>query len=99
MTDFNPLSRLQWQGCPLNEPVINKGRTPLTAPCKGKLFENLPDLMTVDDLALAIDKSPGTIRNWIARREIPFVRIGNRSMVLKASFLAWLEEKENKPCR
>jgi len=62
------------------------------------LFENrIVDLLEIGEVAEVLGKSPQTIRNWIARREIPFVRVGNRNMVLKASLEAWLKSKEFRP--
>ena len=62
----------------------------------GLLFENL-DLLTVEDLANALGRAPKTIRNWIAKREIPFVILGRKAFFRRKSIEAWLEKKEFKP--
>lgn len=56
-------------------------------------------LMTVEELADAFGLAPQTIRNWVAKRSIPFVRVGGRSMFRKRSVEAWLDRKEFKPWR
>ncbi len=63
-------------------------------------FENRTcGLMSIEEVADALGKSPNTIKNWIAKREFPFVPVGNKNMVLKESFEAWLKRKEIKPWR
>lgn len=58
-------------------------------------FENSDiGLLTIEEVAGALGKAPNTIRNMIARREMPFVRIGNKNMIRKASFEAWLQRRE-----
>ena len=64
---------------------------------KAKLFENRIELLTVEDLAGELGLAPKTIRNYVARRIIPFVRIGRRTMFRLGSIEAWLERKEKKP--
>lgn len=54
-------------------------------------------LMTVEQLAAALDKAPQTIRNMVARREIPFIPIGNRTYFLRDSVREWLKKQEHKP--
>ena len=61
-----------------------------------RLFENL-DLMTVEDLAGSLGLAPKTIRNWVARRQMPFVTVGRRTMFRRKSIETWLEKKERKP--
>jgi excisionase family DNA binding protein len=60
-----------------------------------ELFENL-GLLTVEDLAGSLGRSPKTIRNWVARRELPFVSIKGRTFFRRASIQEWLERKEFK---
>jgi len=62
-----------------------------------KIFENCIDLVTIDQLADALGYSPKTIRNWVAGRKIPFVRLGRRTMFRLESIGAWLKKKEHKP--
>jgi excisionase family DNA binding protein len=51
-------------------------------------------LYTVEDLAGAFGFAPQTIRNWVALRQIPFVRIGGKTRFRKGSIGAWLSQKE-----
>jgi excisionase family DNA binding protein len=62
-----------------------------------RFFDNLPDLMTIDEAASFLGKDPKTIRNYIATRTFPFVRNGNRYMVFKDSLRTWLRQKEFVP--
>jgi len=61
---------------------------------ENQLFEKL---ISVEDLADALGKAPKTIRNYVVRREIPFVMIGRKVMFRPRSIEAWLERKEFKP--
>ena len=49
------------------------------------------------DAAHALGFEESTLRNWISRREVPFVRLGKRNVVLVASMREWLQKKETKP--
>lgn len=60
-----------------------------------KLFEIL---LTVDDVANVTGFAPQTIRNWVALRQIPFLRIGGKTRFRRRSIEAWLEQKEFNPC-
>jgi excisionase family DNA binding protein len=59
------------------------------------LIENL---VTVEELAGALGIAPKTVRNWVALRQIPFLRIGGKTKFRRRSIEAWLERKEFKPC-
>jgi len=61
----------------------------------GALFDNL-NLLTVEELAKAFRRAPKTIRNWVAKRQIPFVMLGRRVMFRRESIEAWLKKKEIK---
>jgi len=61
-----------------------------------RLFDNF-DLMSVEDLAGSFGLAPKTVRNWVAKRQIPFVVVGRRTMFRRRSIEAWLERKERKP--
>ena len=58
------------------------------------LFENR--IVSVEELSRELGLAPKTIRNWVAKREIPFLRIGRRTMFRLASIEAWLQKKERK---
>jgi excisionase family DNA binding protein len=68
-----------------------------TAKSGERLFENLPDLLTVEEAAGFLDKSPKTIKNWISLRTFPFVEVGNKMMVRKVSLAAWVQRQEFVP--
>lgn len=55
-------------------------------------------LLTVEELAEALGLAPQTIRNWVALRKIPFLRIGGKTRFRKRSIEMWLEQKEFNPC-
>lgn len=61
-----------------------------------QLFEKL---ITVEDLADAFGFAPQTVRNWVALRQIPFIRIGGKTRFRHKSIEAWIALKENKPCQ
>lgn len=56
-------------------------------------------LMTVEDIADAFGFAPQTIRNWVALRQIPFIRIGGKTRFRHGSIRAWLEQKEFQTCQ
>ncbi len=62
---------------------------------ESQLFEKL---ITVEDLADAFGFAPQTVRNWVALRQIPFVRIGGKTRFRHKSIETWIALKENKPC-
>jgi len=62
---------------------------------RNQLFESL---VTVEELADAFGFAPQTIRNWVALRQIPFIRVGGKTRFRKRSIEAWLEHKEFNPC-
>jgi len=55
------------------------------------LFENLA---TVEEIAIGLGVAPQTVRNWVAKRAIPHVRVGRRTMFLRTSIAAWLAQRE-----
>jgi excisionase family DNA binding protein len=63
---------------------------------RSQFFEKL---MTVQEVAEAFGFAPQTIRNWVALRQIPFIRIGGKTRFQSRSIKAWIEQKEFKPCR
>lgn len=69
---------------------------PISADYQPQLFENRIELLSVEELAGELGLAPKTIRNYVARRIIPFVKIGRRTMFRLASIEAWLERKEQK---
>ena len=63
---------------------------------QAQLFDNLY-LLTVEELAKTFHRAPKTIRNWVAKRQIPFVMLGRKVMFRRESIEAWLNGKEIKP--
>jgi excisionase family DNA binding protein len=63
---------------------------------ENRLFERL---MTVEDLAGVCRVAPQTVRNWVALRRLPFVRLGRKTRFRRQSIDAWLERKEFHTCR
>lgn len=61
----------------------------------GPLFENL---ISVEKFAEALDIKPQTVRNWVAKRVVPFVRIGRKTMFRREAVEAWIKSKEINPC-
>jgi len=62
----------------------------------GEFFDNriFDDLLTVEELAVIFGLAPQTIRNWVALRKIPYVKIGRRRFFQKRSMQEWLNQKE-----
>ena len=54
-------------------------------------FDNL---ITTEELAIIFRVSPQTIRNWVARRKIPYVQIGRRNLFQVRRLQQWLNQKE-----
>jgi len=62
------------------------------------LFENLPDLMTIEEVATYLrEVEPKTIRKWIGLGVFPYIRIGRANMVRKSSLAVWMKEQESTP--
>ena len=66
---------------------------------KAPIFDNPIGLLTVDELAGILGFAPKTIRNWVAKHFIPFVRVGGKTFFRRESIETWLKRKENKPWR
>ena len=62
------------------------------------LFENRTELMSIGETAVYLGQAPQTIRNWIAARRLPFVKIGREHKVLRTSLAAWIKKQEVSPC-
>ena len=58
---------------------------------KDLLFDNL---ISLEELAVIFGLAPQTIRNWIALRKIPSVRIGRKRFFQQRSLQEWLNHKE-----
>lgn len=55
-------------------------------------------MLTYDDLVTWWNVPVGTIYSWVARGEIPHVRLADRSVRFEREVLeAWLEERRSRP--
>ena len=64
---------------------------------KGGFFENR--ILTVEEVAIFLGFAPQTIKNWVAQRKIPFIRIGRKTRFCPKSLRAWLKRKEFESCQ
>lgn len=80
------LSRLKKQAKlkEVDEKAINRSG-------KDLLFDNL---ISLEELAVIFGLAPQTIRNWVALRKIPSVRIGRKRFFQQRSLQEWLNQKE-----
>ena len=62
---------------------------------KSLFFDNLINLRELSDF---LEISPKTIRNWMAMRKIPFLKIGRNVYFPIDKLEKWLQRKE-KSCR
>lgn len=68
-----------------------------------KLFDNRKDehglggehldLLTYDDLEKLIKVAKRTLRRWVARDEIPYIKIGRRIRFSRPRIYDWLRER------
>ena len=78
---------------------IDNGRSVKSAQMS-ELFDNRRlDLFSVEELAAELGYAPKTIRNMVSRRVIPFIRIGKKTFFEKQAVMAWLKQKEFRPCQ
>ena len=54
-------------------------------------------LLTVEEVADWLRYTPGTIRQKVKLREIPFTRVGGRTRFRRADIEAWLEAQRVEP--
>ncbi|RYZ86383.1 MAG: DNA-binding protein [Proteobacteria bacterium] len=62
-----------------------------------RLIENQTDLMEIEDVASYLGLAPQTIRNWLAKRKLPFLKLGKRHVIRRGSLEAWILQREWKP--
>ena len=63
---------------------------------ENEMFSNLPDVITAEQLASALQISKSGAYNLLNRSDFPTLRIGGRKMVLKTNLLEWLRKCANK---
>ena len=62
-----------------------------------EMFSSLPDVMTAEQLASALQISKSGAYALLGRSDFPTLRIGGRKMVMKRDLLEWLDSRTNKP--
>lgn len=53
-------------------------------------------LLTIQETAKILHIAPQTLRNWIAQRRFPHIRIGRANMVSSDQLVAWIKKQEVK---
>ena len=62
-----------------------------------EMFSSLPDVMTAEQLASALQISKSGAYALLSRPDFPTLRIGGRKMVVKKDLLEWLNSHTNRP--
>ena len=61
--------------------------------CRYKSFDELPLMLTVDDVAGVLGISLAGTYELVKTEGFPHLRVGGRIIVPKEKFIAWLDEK------
>ena len=62
-----------------------------------EIFADLPDVITAEQLASALQISKSGAYALLNRSDFPTLRIGGRKMVMKKYLLEWLNSRTNRP--
>ena len=62
-----------------------------------EMFSSLPDVITAEQLAFALQISKSGAYALLNRSDFPTLRIGGRKMVMKKDLLEWLNSHTNRP--
>ena len=62
-----------------------------------EIFADLPDVITAEQLASALQISKSGAYALLNRSDFPTLRIGGRQMVMKKNLLEWLNSRTNRP--
>ena len=62
-----------------------------------EIFADLPDVITAEQLASALQISKSGAYALLNRSDFPTLRIGGRKMVMKKELLEWLNSRTNRP--
>ena len=62
-----------------------------------EMFSSLPDVMTAEQLASALQISKSGAYALLHCSDFPTLRIGGRKMVMKKDLLEWLNSHTNRP--
>ena len=54
----------------------------------------MADYLRVQDLALEFGVSESTVRDWVFRRKIPFVKLGSAVRFKREDIEAWVESRK-----
>ena len=69
---------------------LKKAGNPSRSDNSDEFFDNL---ITTEELAVIFRVSPQTIRNWVARKKIPYIQIGRRNLFQVRRLQQWLNQK------
>ena len=61
-----------------------------------EIFADLPDVITAEQLASALQISKSGAYALLNRSDFPTLRIGGRKMVMKKDLLEWLNSRTNR---
>ena len=62
-----------------------------------EIFADLPDVITAEQLASALQISKSGAYTLLNRSDFPTLRSGGRKMVMKKDLLEWLNSRTNRP--
>ena len=62
-----------------------------------EIFADLPDVITAEQLASALQISKSGAYTLLNRSDFPTLQIGGRKMVMKKDLLEWLNSRTNRP--
>ena len=62
-----------------------------------EMFSSLPDVITAEQLAFALQISKSGAYALLNHSDFPTLRIGGRKMVMKKDLLEWLNSRTNRP--
>jgi predicted DNA-binding transcriptional regulator AlpA len=62
-----------------------------------EIFADLPDVITAEQLASALQISKSGAYALLNRSDFPTLQIGGRKMVMKKDLLEWLNSHTNRP--
>ena len=62
-----------------------------------EMFSSLPDVITAEQLASALQISKSGAYALLNHSDFPTLRVGGRKMVIKKDLLEWLNSRTNRP--